>query len=75
MLRLSNASPESQAHCLVAQAATLSKPVKELVLPTHKLPGIKYETLTIYKNNAGKFGLATLSQFVIFGNIIKCSSS
>ena len=26
---------------------------------------------TIYKNNAGKLGLGTLSQFVIFGNIIK----
>ena len=30
---------------------------------------------TIYKNNAGKLVLATLSQFVIFGNIIKRSSS
>lgn len=35
MLKLSNASPESQAHCLVAQAITQPKPVKELVLPPH----------------------------------------
>jgi hypothetical protein len=36
----------SQAHCQVAPANALPKPVKELVLPTQGLIEIKHETLT-----------------------------
>ena len=42
-----NATPKSQAHCLVAQVDTQPKPVKELALPTHRLAEkIKHESLT-----------------------------
>ena len=36
-----NASPQSQAHCLVTHADTRPKPAKELALPTHGLTGNK----------------------------------
>ncbi|GAF05873.1 hypothetical protein JCM21142_114631 [Saccharicrinis fermentans DSM 9555 = JCM 21142] len=42
-----NATPKSQVHCLVTQADTQPKPVKELALPTHELTEkIKHETLS-----------------------------
>ena len=44
----------SQAHCQVAPANALPKPVKELVLPTQGLIEIKHETLTICISNSGK---------------------
>jgi hypothetical protein len=42
-----NAYPQSQAHCLVAQAGTQPKPAKELALPMHGQIVIKHETLTM----------------------------
>jgi len=44
---------DSQAHCLVAQAASRPKPAKEHALPTHRLTGIKHKTL-IYRNMSGR---------------------
>lgn len=61
-----NATPKSQAHCLVAQADTQSKPVKELALPTYGLSKkIKHETLTrnIRKpGNVGNLNFCTFTQ-------------
>lgn len=37
-----------QAHCLVTQADTQPKTVKELAFPIHGQIGIKHETLTTY---------------------------
>ncbi len=42
-----DASPKSQAHCLVAQAVTRPKPAKELALPTHGLTGNKARNANI----------------------------
>lgn len=58
-----NATPKSQAHCLVAQADTQPKPVKELALPTRGLLGIMHETLT---RNIRKPGVVSNLNFCTF---------
>lgn len=55
----------SQAHCLVTQADTQPKPVKELALPTHGQTGIKHETLTInigHLADIAKFEMSTINK-------------
>ena len=64
-----NATPKSQAHCLVAQADTQTKPVKELALPTHGLTEkIKHETLTRNIRKPGDVGNLNFCTFTQIRN-------
>jgi hypothetical protein len=56
----------SQAHCVVAQASTNPKLAKELASPTHRLTGIKHETLI---HNIKQLGFSGLRGFCSRANV------